>query len=58
MGDIEYEKQNIGEDDYKRRTITRRDREIAVMNNYAQIICIDNPNLNGEFKTELAILNK
>ena len=57
MGDIEYEKQNTDQDDYKRRS-QLRDREITVMDNYAQIICIDNPNLNGEFKTELAILNK
>jgi predicted nucleic acid-binding Zn-ribbon protein len=57
MGDIEEEQENTEEDDYDRKS-QLREKLFRVMDCYAKIINIDNPNQNSEFKTELAILNK
>lgn len=57
MGDIQYEKKNIDEDDYRRKS-ELQDKSLKVIDCYAKIICIDNHNLNSEFKNELAILTK
>ena len=57
LDDIEYEKENIREDDYVRKS-QLNDKAVKAFGCYAQIINIDNPDQNSEFKTELAILNK
>lgn len=57
VGDIEEEQENTEEDDYDRKS-QLHDKLFKIMDCYARIINIDNPNQNSEFRTELAILNK
>jgi hypothetical protein len=57
LTDIEGEQETVEEDDYSKKS-QLRDKTMRAIDCFAQIINIDNPNQNSEFKTELAILNK
>lgn len=56
LSDIKDEKEQV-EDDYNRKSVLN-DKTMKAIDCFAQIVNIDNPSSNSEFKNELAILNK
>ena len=57
LTDIEGEQEAVEKDNYSKKS-QLRDKTMRAIDCFAQIINIDNPNQNSDFKTELAILNK
>lgn len=60
LSDVKDEQERLDEYeniDYGRKSVLR-DKTMRAINCFAQIVSIDDPNNNSEFKTELAILNK
>jgi len=56
LSDIKDEQEHL-EDDYNRKSVLN-DKTMKAIDCFAQIVNIDNPSSNSEFKNELAILNK
>ena len=55
--DVKSEKENLEEDDYSRKAYLNS-KELKTIDCFVQITHFDDPENNGEFKNELAILNK
>ena len=56
LSDIKDEQEQL-EDDYSRKSVLN-DKTMKAIDCFAQIVNIDNPSCNSDFKNELAILNK
>jgi len=57
LSDVNYEKDNVDEEDYSRKSFLHG-KKMKAIDCFAQISCFDHPDLNTEYKNELAILNK
>jgi len=57
LSDVNHEKDIVDEEDYSRKSFLNG-KKMKAIDCFAQISCFDHPDLNTDYKNELAILNK